>query len=150
VVRAPADGVVINITKNTPGSVVRQGEDIIVLLPTGGELIVEARLSLQDIDVVSVGQSASLRFSTLNTRTTPEVPGIVTYISADRQVDPITNEPFYTARLKIAEVLPDSIKRSQILPGMPVETYIQTGDRTFLEYLTKPLMDSFNRAFRED
>ena len=150
VIRAPAAGVVINITKNTPGSVVRQGEDLIVLLPTGGELIVEARLSLQDIDVISVGQTASLRFSALNTRTTPEVPGVVTYISADRQVDPVTNESFYTARLKIAEVLPPSIKRSQIFPGMPVETYIQTGDRTFLEYMIKPLTDSFNRAFREN
>ncbi len=150
VVRAPAEGVVINITKNTPGSVVRQGEDLIVLLPTGGELIVEARLSLQDIDLISVGQTASLRFSALNARTTPEVPGVVTYISADRQIDSVTNESFYTARLKIAEVLPASIKRSQIFPGMPVETYIQTGDRTFLEYMLKPLTDSFNRAFREE
>ncbi|MEE9313826.1 MAG: HlyD family type I secretion periplasmic adaptor subunit [Rhizobiaceae bacterium] len=149
VVRSPAEGIVINITKNTPGSVVRQGEDLFVILPLGGELIVEARVSVQDVDVVSVGQTASLRFSALNSRVTPEVPGVVSYISADRQLDPVTNEAFYTARLKIAEVLPETIQREQILPGMPVETYIRTGDRTFLEYLMKPLLDSFNRAFRE-
>ncbi|MEE9375433.1 MAG: HlyD family efflux transporter periplasmic adaptor subunit, partial [Rhizobiaceae bacterium] len=149
VVRAPEDGIVININKNTIGSVVRPGEDLIVLLPKGGELIVEARLSVRDIDVIAIGQSASLRFSALNTRTTPEVPGVVNYISADRQIDPLTREVYYTARLKIAKVLPDTIRRDQIFPGMPVETYFQTGERTFLEYLTKPLTDSFSRAFRE-
>jgi len=149
VVRSPADGVVVKINKNTPGSVVRQGEDLFVILPAGGELIVEARISPQDVDSITIGQPANLRFSSLNARTTPEVPGQVTYVSADRLVDPATNEPYYTARLKIADVLPDSLTSSQIFPGMPVETYIETGDRTFLEYIGKPLTDSFNRAFRE-
>ncbi len=150
VVRAPSDGVVVNITKNTPGGVVRPGEDLFVLLPTGGELIVDARLSPQDVDVVSVGQTANLRFSALNARTTPEVAAQVTYVSADRLVDPATNEPYYTARLKISDELPENISTEQIFPGMPVETYISTGDRTFMEYLLKPLSDSFSRAFREE
>ena len=149
VVKSPADGVVVKINKNTPGSVVRQGEDLFVILPAGGELIVEARINPQDVDSITVGQSANLRFSSLNARTTPEVPGKVTYVSADRLVDPSTNEPYYTARLQIAEVLPENVSSGQIFPGMPVETYIETGDRTFLEYLSKPLTDSFNRAFRE-
>jgi len=121
-----------------------------VLLPTGGELIIEARLNPLDADVVTVGQKASLRFSALNSRTTPEVPAQVTYKSADRLIDPATNEPYFTTRLKIAEVLPDSINRDQIFPGMPVETYIETGDRTFFEYLLKPMLDSFGKAFREE
>jgi len=150
VIRAPSDGVIVDIAKNTPGSVVRQGEDLFVLLPTGGELIVEARLSPQDVDVVSVGQSATLRFSALNLRRTPEVPGKVTYVSADRLTDPNTNEPYYTARLEIAQQLPEGMSAAQIFPGMPVETYINTGDRTFFEYLGKPLTDSFSRAFREE
>ena len=150
VVRAPSDGVVVNLSKNTPGSVIRQGEDLVVLLPTGGELIVEARLNPQDVDVVTVGQSANLRFSTLNTRITPEVPAVVSYVSADRLIDPSNNEPYYTARLKIADKLPDGLTAEQIFPGMPVETYIETGDRTFLEYIAKPLSDSFERAFKED
>ncbi len=150
VVRAPSDGVIVDIAKNTPGSVVRQGEDLFVLLPSGGELIVEARLSPQDVDVVTVGQTATLRFSALNQRTTPEVPGKVTYVSADRLTDPNTNEPYYTARLEISDQLPEGVSSGQIFPGMPVETYISTGDRTFLEYLGKPLTDSFSRAFREE
>ena len=150
IVRSPADGTVVKINKNTPGSVVRQGEDLFVILPGGGELIVEAKINPLDVDSVSVGQSANLRFSSLNARITPEVPGEVTYVSADRLVDPATNESYYSARLKISQFLPDSIEPSQIFPGMPVETYIQTGDRTFFEYLVKPLTDSFSRAFREN
>lgn len=149
VVRAPADGVVVKIHKNTPGSVVRQGEDLFVLLPVGGDLIVEARLNPVDVDSVGVGQLASLRFSSLNSRTTPEVVGEVTYVSADRLVDPLTNEPYYTARLRISESLPDNFQKDRIFPGMPVETFIETGDRTFLQYLVKPFTDSFSRAFRE-
>ncbi|MDD9910073.1 MAG: HlyD family type I secretion periplasmic adaptor subunit [Ahrensia sp.] len=150
VVRAPSDGVVVDVAKNTPGSVVRQGEDLFVLLPTGGELIVEARLSPQDVDVVTVGQTATMRFSALNQRTTPEVPGRVTYKSADRLTDPNTGEHYFTARLEIADELPEGVSTQQIFPGMPVETYINTGERTFFEYLGKPLTDSFSRAFREE
>ena len=149
-IRSPADGVVVELAKNTPGSVVRPGEDLITILPTGGELIVEGRLSLVDVDVVHVGQTATLRFSALNTRTTPEVPATVNYISADRFEDERTNELYYLARLAIADTLPDDIERQQILPGMPVEIYIQTSERTFLEYLIKPIADSFRRAFREE
>lgn len=150
VVRAPSDGVIVEIAKNTPGSVVKAGEDLFVLLPAGSELIVQARLLPQDIDLVQVGQPATLRFSALNQRTTPEIQGKVIYVSADRLVDPATNEPFYTARLQIADELPDGVTQAQIFPGMPVETYINTGTRTFFEYLGKPLIDSFSRAFREE
>ena len=150
VVRAPTDGVVVSIARNKPGAVIAPGETMAELLPTTGDLIVEARLSPLDIDVVTVGQEASLRFSALNTRITPEVDARVTYVSADRLVDEATQEPYYTARLEIAETLPANIERDQIYPGMPVETFISTGDRTFFEYLSKPITDSFQRSFRED
>lgn len=104
----------------------------------------------RDIDSVRLGQEARLRFSALNTRTTPEVGGTVTYVSADRQVDTKSGQPYYVARLKIAETLPPEIRLDQIYPGMPVEAFISTGERTFAEYLTKPLLDSFSRAFREE
>ncbi len=149
VIRAPADGIIVTLNKNTPGSVVRPGEDLAVLLPEGGELIVEARVNPLDADIVSVGQAANLRFSSLNARITPEVPGTVAFIAADRVTDPVTNEPYFPARLKIADELPDAIRREQIFPGMPVETFIKTTDRTFLQYLMRPIMDSFERAFRE-
>ena len=150
VVRSPAKGVIVTLSQNTEGGVVRQGEDILVILPVGGELIVEARVSPIDKDLVSVGQKAKMRFSSLNSRITPEVDGTVTFVSADRVVDPVSNEPYFPARLKIAEELPDAISREQIFPGMPVEVYVETGDRTFLEYLLKPATDSFRRAFREE
>lgn len=148
VVRSPSTGVVVKLNYNAPGSVVTSGQSLAEILPTSEDLIVEARLAPQDIDSVHVNQAASLRFTALN-RLTPTVDAAVTYVSPDRLLDPRTDQPYYTARLRITDSLPASIDRSQIYPGMPVETYIRTGDRTFLEYLLKPLEDSFSRAFRE-
>ncbi|MFZ1681213.1 MAG: HlyD family type I secretion periplasmic adaptor subunit [Rhizobiaceae bacterium] len=150
IVRAPTDSIVVRTLYNTPGAVIRPGEPVIELLPTSRDLVIEARLRPADIDVVHLGQAARLRFSALNARTTPEVPGVITYISADRLVDPATKENYYVARLKIENELPDSFDRERIYPGMPVEAMLSTGDRTFLDYLTRPVRDSFNRAFRED
>lgn len=150
VVRAPSDGVVIRIYHNTPGSVVKPGERMADLLPTNSELIVEARLDISDRDIVRIGQHAELRFVALNARTTPQVSGTVAFVSPDRYVDQSTQQAYYVARLQINEDLPPEIKRDQIYPGMPVEAFISTGDRTFFEYLVKPMMDSFSRAFREE
>jgi HlyD family secretion protein len=149
IVRAPADGVIVRSVHNSVASVIRAGEPFMELLPTSDQLIVEARISPHDIDTIRIGQQAKLHFSALNARTTPQVPGTVTYISADRLVDQGNGQPYYTARLKITDDLPASIPRDKIYPGMPVETYIGTGERTFFEYLTRPLMDSFGKAFRE-
>ncbi|MFD0917228.1 HlyD family type I secretion periplasmic adaptor subunit [Pseudahrensia aquimaris] len=148
IVRAPADGVIVTAAKNTVGAVVRPGEDLMVLLPTGGELIVEARVNPADKELVKQGQDAKLFFSTLDRRT-PEVSGKITYVSVDQVIDPVTNEPYFPARLQIAQELPEGLRQDQIFPGLPVETFIKTGDRTFLEYLVKPISDRFNRAFRE-
>jgi len=150
VIRSPSNGIVVALKKNTKGSVVQPGEDILELLPTSSELIVEVRVSPLDVDVVRIGQEASLRFSALNQRTTPEVSASVIYISADRLIDPVSQESYYTARLKISENLPEAIDQNKIFPGMPVETYIKTGDRTFFQYLARPILDSFSRAFREE
>jgi len=149
VIRAPADGIIVRSVHNSVASVIRAGEPFMELLPTSDQLIIEARVSPHDIDTLRIGQQASLHFSALNARTTPQVPGTVTYISADRLVDQANNQPFYTARLKITDDLPPEVPRDKIYPGMPVEAYISTGDRTFFEYLVRPLMDSFSSAFRE-
>jgi HlyD family secretion protein len=149
VIRAPADGIIVRSVHNSVASVIRAGEPFMELLPTSDHLIIEARVSPHDIDTLRIGQTASLHFSALNARITPQVPGTVTYISADRLVDQSSGQPFYTARLKITDDLPPQVPRDKIYPGMPVEAYISTGDRTFFEYLVRPLMDSFNRAFRE-
>ncbi|WP_353643025.1 HlyD family type I secretion periplasmic adaptor subunit [Mesorhizobium sp. WSM2239] len=149
VIRAPADGIVIRTVYTAPGSVIRAGEPMIQMLPTTRELIIEAQVRPQDIDLLRVGQEASMLFSALNARTTPQVPGTVFYVSADRLIDETNGLPYYTARLKITENLPPEISADQIYPGMPVETFIRTGERTFVEYLLQPLADSFTRAFRE-
>jgi len=149
-VRAPTDGLIVRINKNTPGSVISPGEEMALLLPTSTELIVEAQLSPSDIDIVRPGQYADLRFVALNMRTTPSVAGSVNYVSPDRLIDQATGNPYFVARLHITDDLPPEVDRDQIYPGMPVEAMISTGERTFFEYLTRPLMDSFNRAFREE
>ncbi len=150
IVRSPSDGIIIKMSVNASGSVVRPGDQLLELLPTGEDLLIEARVSPQDVDVISLGQGARLRFSALNTRTTPTVEAKVTYLSADRLIDQTTQQPYYTARLSMIDDLPPEISRDQIYPGMPVEAYIATGERSFLEYLAKPITDSFSRAFRED
>lgn len=149
VVDSPSDGVVIRLRYNTIGSVVSPGDVLLELLPTNKDLMIEARLSPQDIDVVHLGQEAKLRFVALNTRVTPEVAATLTYVSADRLIDEATQQPYYSARLAITTDLPREIDPAQIYPGMPVETYIKTGDRTFFDYLVRPITDSFSRAFRE-
>lgn len=150
VIRSPADGIIVKISKNTVGSVIRPGETILEILPTTDELIIEARLAPQDIDVVRLGQKANVRFSALNTRTTPEVEAEVVYVSADRLIDQDTRAPYYLARMQLAEDLPQEISRDNIFAGMPVDTFIQTGERTFFQYLIRPITDSFQKAFREE
>lgn len=147
---APADGVIVSIKHNSPGSVVGPGASLAELLPTQSELIVEARLKPTDIDIVYGGQEAQLLFVALNTRTTPEVPGVVTFVSPDRLRDRKTDEDYFLARLQITDDLPPEIDPDQIYPGMPVDAMISTGNRTFIEYLTRPILDSLNKAFREE
>lgn len=150
IIKAPADGVVISLKVNSPGIVLRPGDGVLDILPTTSDLIVEARVDPRDVDIIHIGQEARLRFVALNNRTTPEVAATITYISADRLVDQATQQAYYTARLRITDNLPEAVSREQIYPGMPVETYISTGDRTFAEYLIKPITDSFSRSFREE
>ncbi|MCB1459140.1 MAG: HlyD family type I secretion periplasmic adaptor subunit [Nitratireductor sp.] len=150
IIRAPADGVVVKLSKNTVGSVVRPGEAVVEILPTGNELIIDARISPRDIDAVKVGQDADLRLTALNNRTTPQVAAKLIYLSADRLVDPNSREPYYVARLEMSQELPEGLTKDQIYPGMPVEAFISTEERTFAEYLAKPIMDSVSRAFREE
>ncbi|MET3579969.1 HlyD family secretion protein [Mesorhizobium robiniae] len=150
IVKAPTDGIVVHSSYNFEDGVIRPGEVVMELLPTTDELVVEARISLQDIDSIRLGQEAHMMLSALNARITPRVRGKVIYISADRIVDDKTGQSFYATRMKIDEELPVEIKREQIYPGMPVETFIGTGDRTFLNYLLRPFLDSFGKAFREE
>lgn len=148
-ITAPVRGVVVKLHHNTPGGVIAAGQDIIELLPADDQLLIEARVSPSDIDVVRTGLGAEVRLVALDRRTTPLVQGSVTYVSADAIEDERRNAVYYLARIQLDDAALAQAADLKISPGMPVEVYIRTGERTFFDYLLKPITDSFNRAFRE-
>ncbi|SCM79024.1 Type I secretion system membrane fusion protein PrsE [uncultured Pleomorphomonas sp.] len=148
-IRAPQDGIVHELAYHTVGGVIPPGETIAIIVPVADELIVNARIKPTDVDMVAPGQAARLRLTAFNSRRTPEVNARVGIVSADATVDPATRESYYLARIKIpAEEL--GRLTEPLLPGMPVEAYVTTSERTTLDYLLKPLTDQFARALREE
>ena len=149
-IRAPISGVIYQSTVFTVGGVITaNGEPLMLIVPEAEKLSIEAKVSPQDIDQLRLGQPALLRFSAFNQRTTPEINGVLTRIAADVTTEQRTGASYYTVRIAVA---PDEIARLgdvKLVPGMPVETFIQTGERKVLSYLTKPLADQIARAFRE-
>jgi HlyD family secretion protein len=148
-VRAPQDGTVFQLAVHTVGGVITAGDPIMLIVPEADNLSVEVKVNPQDIDQLQLKQKAILRFSAFNARTTPEIEGVVTRISADTSTDQRTGQNYYTVRISMP---PEQIQRLgevKLLPGMPVEAFVQTGDRTMLSYLVKPLHDQIVRAFRE-
>jgi membrane fusion protein, type I secretion system len=148
-IRAPQDGVVHQLAVHTVGGVVPPGDPIMLIVPEADALSVEAKIWPQDIDQLHVGQSAGLRFSAFNQRTTPEINGVITRISADVSREDKTGQSYYTIRIGIR---PEEIARlgnMKLVPGMPVEAFMKTYDRTVISYFTKPLHDQILRAFRE-
>jgi HlyD family secretion protein len=148
-IRAPQDGVVHQLAAHTVGGVVAPGEPIMLIVPEGDALTVEARVSPQDIDQIWTGQKAVLRFTAFNQRTTPEIDGEVSLISADISQDPKTGVPFYTVRIALPDGEVARLAGQKLIPGMVVEGFIQTGGRTALSYLVKPLQDQIAKAWRE-
>ncbi|MBR0798658.1 HlyD family type I secretion periplasmic adaptor subunit [Bradyrhizobium jicamae] len=149
-IRAPQDGVVLQSTVHTVGGVITAGDAIMMIVPKTDALSVEAKVNPQDIDKLQIGQKTLLRLSAFNQRTTPELNGVVTRVSADTTTDQRTGQSYYTIRVSMP---PEEVARLgsevKIIPGMPVEAFVQTGDRTMLSYLMKPLSDQFMRSFRE-
>lgn len=148
-IRAPQTGFVFQSAVHTIGGVITASDPIMYIVPDNDKLQVEAKVQPQDIAQVKVGQPAVLRFSAFNTRTTPEIGGEVTRVSADTSTDQRTGMSYYTIRIGLP---PEELKKLgelKLLPGMPVEAFVQTGERTVISYLMKPLYDQFMRAFRE-
>lgn len=148
-VRAPVKGIVVKLSHHTPGGVISPGQEILELLPAEEDLLVEAFVRPDDIDVVQKGNTAQLRLIALKQRVTPMVAGRVTYVSADTIEGKQPGEMFYVARIRPDKDRSAEIKHVRQAPGMPVEVYIETGEQTFFEYLVGPISDSFSRAFRE-
>lgn len=148
-IRAPQTGTVFQSTVHTIGGVIAAGDPIMLIVPDADNLQVEAKVNPRDIDHVKIGQPAVLRFSAFNMHTTPELDGTVTRVSADTTTDQRTGQSYYTIRISLPQGAVDVLGGVKLLPGMPVEAFVQTGERTVISYLMKPLHDQFMRAFRE-
>ena len=148
-IRAPQDGRVFQLAVHTVGGVVAAGDAIMLIVPNADNLIVEAKVNPQDIDQLQLGQKAMLRFSAFNQRTTPEIAGAVARISADTTTEQRTGQSYYLVRVAMPPQEVARLGEVKLLPGMPVEAFIQTGERTVLSYLMKPLHDQFMRSFKE-
>ena len=147
-IRAPQDGMVHQSTVHTVGGVITPGEAIMLIVPEADALTVEAKLAPQDIDQVRVGQTAALRFSAFSQRTTPELDGVVSRVSADLTTDQRTGAAYYVVRITLSESELARLEGLRLVPGMPVEAFIRTGERTVLSYVMKPFTDQITRSFR--
>jgi HlyD family secretion protein len=148
-IRAPQDGKVYQLSVHTVGGVINAGEPLMLLVPADDALIVEARVLPQAIDQVRAGQHAALRFSAFNVRTTPEIFGTVSTVSPDISQDQRTGVPYYVVRISMTKDETARLGDLRLVPGMPVEAFIQTDDRTVMSFFVKPLQDQISKAFRE-
>ncbi|WP_193178341.1 HlyD family type I secretion periplasmic adaptor subunit [Oricola nitratireducens] len=150
-INAPVSGTVVRMHYHTPGGVIESGKSIAEILPTDVPLIIETQIPRTDIDSVRVGQAATIRLTALNRRTTPVLNGKVFYVSADslRDANPMQQREVYIARVSLSANEIQRVPGFSPTPGMPAEIMIQTAKRTFFEYLSKPIVDSMQRAFRE-
>ncbi len=136
-IKAPVDGVVHELSIHTIGGVITPAETLMLIVPQHDNLTVEARIAPQDIDQLSVGQGARLMLTAFNRNTTPELQGSLVRISADLETDKQTGASFYSASVTISQTELGRLRELVLLPGMPVETFIRTGDRTVLSYFVK-------------
>ena len=147
-IRAPQAGFVHELAVHAPGAVVTPSEIILVVVPDTDQLVAEVRVAPHDIDKVKPAQAAILRFPSFNQRTTPEMEGAVARVAANTTDDPRGGFSYYTVQISLAPTR--GMARQELRPGMPVDAYFRTGERTMLSYLVKPLIDQMRRAFRED
>jgi epimerase transport system membrane fusion protein len=150
VIKSPASGMVLGLSVHTENGVINPGHAILDIVPQDAELIIEAQVSPMDIDRVAVGLQAEVRFSAFKQSQTPKMNGNVIHLSADRLVDEKTNEPYYQARIELTPESRKDLGKLQLLPGMPAEVLIKTGERTLFEYLAQPATNAFARALIED
>jgi HlyD family secretion protein len=149
-VKAPTSGTVHQLAVHTIGGVIKAGETMMEVVPDSDELQVEAHVQPKDIDHVRMGQDAFVRFSAFNQRTTPQLTGQVSFVSPDITTDPKSSTTFYTVRIVLSDDQQHRLGSAQLIPGMQAEVFVQTGKRTMLSYLMKPITDQLRRAFVEE
>jgi HlyD family secretion protein len=148
-IRSPQDDVVHQMTVHTVGGVITPAEPVMLIVPQSDELVVEAHVSPQDIDQIHVGQRVQLRFTAFHQATTPELTASVSRVANDLTREPQTGVTYYIARITLQPAELAKLGGETLIPGMPVEAYIHTSDRTALSYLLKPLENQLVRTFRE-
>lgn len=148
-IRAPVAGVVMALAVTTPQAVIRPAEPVLYIVPQDRPLVIASQIAPIHIDEVRLGQSAELVFSAFSSRTTPHLYGTVSLVSADAFTDQATKASFYRVEITLNEGEAAKLGDQALLPGMPVEAFLQTQARTPLAYLLKPFTDYFSRAFRE-
>ena len=156
-IRAPQSGTVHQLSVHTVGGVISPSEPIMLIVPNADRLVIDAKVAPQDIDQIKIGQIAHVRFSSFNQRTTPDMTASVTRVSADLVME--ATRPgqgaaggaieYYSVRLALTDDGIAKLGALTLIPGMPAEVHITTGERTAITYFTKPLTDQFSRAFRE-
>ncbi len=148
-IRAPVSGIVHALQVTTPRSVVRAAEPVLYIIPQDRPLVIAAQVSPIHVDEIAIGQDVALRFGAFDSRTTPELFGQVRQISADALTDETSRASYYRTEIVLDRGELAKLGGRAIIPGMPVEVFIRTGERTPLAYLVKPLAEYFSRAFRE-
>ena len=148
-IRSPIAGVVHQLNVHTVGGVINQTEPLMLIVPESDRLILEVRIQPHDIDQVLVGQLARVRFTAFNQRTTPEVIGNMFRIGGDLTREPQTGQSYFLAGVAIGQEELTRLGDLKLVPGMPADVFIRTGDRTFASYIIKPLSDQMNRSLRE-
>ncbi len=149
-VRAPRTGIIQGIRFHTVGGVVKPGDVIMEIAPKDDDLIVNAQVLPIDIDNVAIGQRAEIRLTALNVRTTPVIYGYVISVSGDSLIDPRSNAPYFRTRIEIPFEERKKLGGARLTAGMPADALIQTGERTALDYILKPVTDAFARGLNED
>ncbi|EWY39223.1 hemolysin secretion protein D [Skermanella stibiiresistens SB22] len=148
-IRAPDSGIVVDMAIHTVDGVITPGGRIMDIVPQNDRLVVDAQVRPADIDGLQVGMEAEIRFPAFNQRTTPMIHGQLKTVSADRLIDPKTNQPYFNVRVLVDDKSKESIAGLNIIPGMPAEVVIKKGERTLLSYLLQPMRDTAVRAMRE-
>jgi HlyD family secretion protein len=149
-IRSPEAGVIMDLRVHTAGGVIGAGEPLLDLVPRDGGLVVSVHVRPEDINVVHTGLNAQVHLLPYNQRRVPLLKGTVTYVSADRLVDKLSGQSYYAATVRVTDERLAKMSDVELVPGMPAQTLIETGKSSVAFYAVRPLLDSFNRAFRED
>lgn len=150
VIKAPVSGLIFNLSIYTEGGVITPGKPILDIVPEDEDLVINAQVSPMDIDRIKIGAISEIRFSAFNSKTTPTMEGVINKVSADSFVNEANGTQYYLATINLTKESEQKLGNLKLLPGMPAEVLINTGERTLFEYLMQPLTDAFARAFIEE